>query len=135
VLEEIVIGLVRVLGSLPVLRWAFVGALIAIVVDFSDLFLRNLLNLGGIENYQAFDKWMDLVYMATFLIAALRWAGLAKSVAVGLFLFRMAGFVLFEGTQWRGVLFLFPNVFEFWFVYVAACCTGGRRISSRGARR
>ena len=119
-LEEIVIGLVRVLGSLPVLRWAFVGALIAIVVDFSDLFLRNLLDLGGIENYQGFDKVMDLVYMATFLVVSLRWQGLAKSVAVALFVFRMAGFGLFEATQWRGMLFLFPNVFEFWFVYVAA---------------
>jgi hypothetical protein len=119
-MEMLVIGAVRVLGSLPVLRWAFAGAIIAILVDFSDLFLRNLLELGGVSNYQRFDKVLDLVYMTTFLIVALRWRGLARSIAVALFAFRIVGFVLFEVTESRTVLLLFPNVFEFWFLYVAA---------------
>ncbi|MDA1278836.1 MAG: hypothetical protein O3B95_02170 [Chloroflexi bacterium] len=55
-LEQLVIGLIRIAGSLPVLRWAFAGALIAIVVDFSDLFWMGVLDLGGLRNYQAFDK-------------------------------------------------------------------------------
>ncbi len=116
----LVVGAVRVLGSLPVLRWAFAGAIIAILVDFSDLFLRNLLELGGIPDYQRFDKILDLVYMVLFLVVALRWRGLARDIAVALFAFRMVGFVLFEVTESRAVLLLFPNVFEFWFVYVAA---------------
>jgi hypothetical protein len=116
----LVIAVVRVAGSLPVLRWAFAGAIFAIFVDFSDLFLRNLLELGGVPDYQRFDKILDLVYMGTFLIVALRWRGLARSIAVALFAFRMVGFVLFEATEWRTILLLFPNVFEFWFLYVAA---------------
>ena len=40
-MEIVVIGAIRVLGSLPVLRWAFVGALIAIAVDLSDLVLKG----------------------------------------------------------------------------------------------
>jgi hypothetical protein len=118
--EMLVVGAVRVLGSLPVLRWAFAGAIVAILVDFSDLFLRNLLDLGGIPNYQRFDKVMDLVYMGTFLAVALRWRGLARNIAVALFAFRMVGFAAFELTGSRGLLLAFPNVFEFWFVYVAA---------------
>jgi hypothetical protein len=118
--EMLVVGVVRVLGSLPVLRWAFAGALIAILVDFSDLFLRNLLDLGGIPDYQRFDKLLDLVYMAAFLVVALGWRGLARDIAVGLFAFRMVGLAAFEVTDARGVLLAFPNVFEFWFVYVAA---------------
>lgn len=118
--EMLVVAVVRVLGSLPVLRWAFAGALIAILVDFSDLFLRNLLDLGGIPDYQRFDKLMDLVYMVLFLVVALRWRGLARDIAVGLFAFRMAGFAVFQITDARPVLLAFPNVFEFWFVYVAA---------------
>jgi hypothetical protein len=116
----LVVGAVRVLGSLPVLRWAFAGAIVAILVDFSDLFLRNLLDLGGIPNYQRFDKLLDLVYMAAFLVVALGWRGLARDIAVGLFAFRMVGLAAFEVTDARGVLLAFPNVFEFWFVYVAA---------------
>ena len=115
----IVIGLIRIAGSLPVLRWAFVGALIAIVVDFSVLFWRIWLDLGGIPDYQSFDKWMDLVYMATFLIVALRWSGIVRQVAVGLFAYRMIGVVTFEFTTTRWVLLIFPNVFEFWFVGIA----------------
>ncbi len=104
---------------MPVLRWAFVGALIAILIDFSDLFWRSWLDLGGIPNYQSFDKWMDLVYMVTSLIVALRWSGLVRQVAIGLFAYRMIGVVSFELTGARAVLLAFPNVFEFWFVGIS----------------
>ena len=58
-IEELIIVLARIAGSLPVVRWAFAGAIIAILVDFSDLFMMNLLNLGGLRDYQAFDKLLD----------------------------------------------------------------------------
>lgn len=121
-LEELIIAIVRVLGSLFVLRWALVGGLIAILVDLSDLFMKNLLSLGGVRNYQAFDKVLDQVYLAAFLaVAVWRWRGLERRVAVGLYLFRLVGFVAYELSGGaRPVLFLFPNVFEFWFIYVAA---------------
>ena len=119
-LEALIIFLVRLAGSLPVLRWAFAGALIAILVDFSDLFQKNLIHLGGVGEYQEFDKWADLVYMVAFLYVALRWDGVKRNVAVGLFAFRMIGMVAFEITTSRTVLIAFPNLFEFWFVFVAA---------------
>lgn len=118
--EEIIISIVRVAGALLVLRWALAGALIAIVVDLSDLFLMNLLDLGGLRDYQALDKWLDLAYMATFLFVALRWAGLSRRVAVLLFSYRIIGVVVFEVVGERWVLLFFPNVFEFWFLFVAA---------------
>ena len=117
--EQLIIGLIRIAGSLPVLRWAFAGALIAIVVDFSDLFFMAVIDLGGLGDYQAFDKWIDLVYMFSFLWVANRWRGPERTIALGLFAFRMIGFVAFEITGDRIVLLVFPNVFEFWFVFVA----------------
>jgi hypothetical protein len=118
-LEQLVIGLIRVAGSLPVLRWALAGAIIAIVVDFSDLFWMGVLDLGGLRNYQAFDKWADIVYMLTFLWVANRWVGPERTIALALFGFRMIGFIAFEITGNRPILLIFPNVFEFWFVFVA----------------
>ncbi|MBT3996067.1 MAG: hypothetical protein HOF01_09730 [Chloroflexi bacterium] len=118
-LEQIVIGLIRIAGSLPVLRWAFAGALIAIAVDFSDLFWMGVLDLGGLPNYQTFDKRADVVYMLTFLWVANKWDGPERKIALALFGFRMIGFVAFELTQVRPILLVFPNVFEFWFVFVA----------------
>ena len=120
-LEQLIIASARIAGSLPVLRWAFFGALLAIVVDFSDLFMMNLINLGGVGNYQTFDKWIDQVYMLTFLWVAVRqWDGPGKTVAIWLFAFRAIGFFAFEFTESRWILMLFPNVFEFWFVAIAA---------------
>ena len=58
--------------------------------------------------------------MATFLIVALRWQGIPRTVAVALFVYRMAGVITFELTGNRYVLLAFPNVFEFWFIGVAA---------------
>jgi hypothetical protein len=108
----------RVASALPTLRWPFAGALIALVADFADLFLMDA--IGGISDYQRLDKLCDLAYIATFLIVALRWSGLERAIALVLFAYRMIGEVAFELSGERALLLLFPNVFEFWFVAVAA---------------
>ena len=126
--EILVIGAIRIAGSLPVLRWPLAGGLLAILVDLSDLLLRDVLDLGGLGDYQSLDKWLDQVYLATFLIVAWRWSGWPRQVAIGLYAFRMVGFVLFELTGERGLLLVFPNVFEFWFLLVAA--VGAPRVAS-----
>jgi hypothetical protein len=119
-LEVVVIAAIRIAGSLPVLRWPLLGGLLAILVDLSDLLLRDLLDLGGVPDYQSLDKWLDQVYLAAFLIVALRWTGPARTVAIALYVFRLVGFVAFEVTHERALLLLFPNAFEFWFIAVAA---------------
>jgi uncharacterized protein (DUF2236 family) len=97
--EALLIVVVRVVGALPVLRWAFAGAVLAIAVDLSDLFIRDLVDLGGIPDYQTFDQWLDQVYLAAFLVVALRWRGLPRTVAVVLFAYRLVGFGVFELTE------------------------------------
>jgi hypothetical protein len=131
--EILVIAAIRIAGSLPVLRWPLAGGLLAILVDLSDLLLRDVLDLGGVGDYQSLDKWLDQVYLATFLIVAWRWSGLPRQVALGLYVFRLVGFTLFELTGERGLLLAFPNVFEFWFLLVAA--VGPARVASWGAGR
>lgn len=132
-MEAVVIGLIRVAGSLPVLRWAFVGGLIAVFTDLSDLFWREWLDLGGIGDYQGWDKWMDQVYMALFLVVALRsWTGWERRIAAGLFVYRLVGFAAFEaGVGDRGILLYFPNVFEFWFLFAASRRHWPRRLTGR----
>jgi hypothetical protein len=118
--EVLVIGAIRIAGSLPVLRWPLAGGVLAILVDLSDLLLRDTLDLGGIPDYQAFDKWVDQVYMAAFLVVAVRWTGPERAGAIALYAWRLLGFVAFEATADRALLLWFPNVFEFWFLLVAA---------------
>jgi hypothetical protein len=118
--EVLIVAAIRVAGSLPVLRWPLAGGILAILVDLSDLLLFDLLDLGGVADYQAFDKWLDQVYLATFLIVSLRWHGPARTIAVALYAIRFVGFAAFEMTGERMVLLAAPNVFEFWFLLVAA---------------
>ena len=118
--EELLITVARVAGSLPVLVWPFAGAIVAIMVDLADLFMMNLLDLGGVSDYQSLDKRLDLVYMAMFLVVVLRWNGTSRSVGIGLFAYRIVGVAAFEITNEREVLLFFPNVFEFWVLFVAA---------------
>ncbi len=70
------VGLYRVAGSLLVLRWPFWGGVAAVICDLGDLLLFNLFvaygGWPGFDGYQAFDKWVDQVYLAAFLIVALR---------------------------------------------------------------
>jgi hypothetical protein len=119
------VGLYRIGGSLFVLRWPFWGAIVAVLCDLFDLLLFNLFVLyggwPGFDGYQAFDKWADQVYLAAFLVVAVRdFAPSAKRIAVALYLFRLVGFAGFEsGVLPREALFLFPNLFEFWFLAVA----------------
>ena len=117
--EQIIISLIRIAGSLPVLRWAYFGALFAIAVDFSDLFWMSVLDLGGVPSYQNFDKWLDLVYMLAFLYVSVGWNGNDKIISVILFMVRITGLLVFEFTHLRIVLLYFPNIFEFWFLFVA----------------
>jgi hypothetical protein len=126
--EILVIAAIRIAGSLPVLRWPLAGGLLAVLVDLSDLLLRDVLDLGGVGDYQSLDKWLDQVYLATFLVVALRWSGLPRQVSIGLYAFRLTGFALFELTGDRGLLLVFPNVFEFWFLLVAA--VGHSRVAA-----
>jgi hypothetical protein len=123
--EMWIIAAVRIASALPVLRWPLAGALIAIFVDLSDLFLRDWIQLGGVNDYQSFDKWLDQAYMLTFLIVALRWEPVPRNIAVALYAYRLAGVTTFELTGDREILLLFPNLFEFWFVFVAALKTFG----------
>ena len=119
-LEIVLFAAFRVATSLPVLRWPLAGGLLAIGGDLADLLLRDLVDLGGLGDYQLLDKALDQVYLALFLVVALRWDGIERRVAIALYLYRLAGSLLFMVTGERAILFLFPNVFELWFLFVAA---------------
>lgn len=118
-LEVAIVVAIRIAGSLPVLRWPFWGGVLAILVDLSDLLLFDVLDLGGVPDYQSLDKWLDQVYLAAFLVVALRWSDPARAIAVALYAFRLVGFVACELTGERAILLVFPNVFEVWFLLVA----------------
>jgi hypothetical protein len=46
--------------------------------------------------------------------------GTERTISIDLYAFRIIGFLAFELGVQRAVLLLFPNVFEFWFLFIAA---------------
>ena len=117
--EELIISAVRILGALIVLRWAVAGSILAIAIDLSDLFMMNLLDMGGVRNYQSLDKWLDLTYMFTFLWVSLKWESPYRKISILLFTYRIIGVLLFELVGNRWMLLAFPNLFEFWLIAIA----------------
>ncbi len=132
--EMWIIAAARLAGSFPVLRWPFYGAIVAILVDQSDLFMMNLIDLGGVTDYQTFDKYLDQAYLLAFLVVSLRWRGTERNVAAGLYGFRFVGFLAFEVTQSRGLLLFFPNLFEVWFLFVTGRRQFGLEEKLKGRR-
>ncbi len=118
-LEEIIIAVVRIAGSLPVLFSPFFGGLAVIAIDLSDLFLMQSLQLGGVSNYQQLDKILDCFYLVTFFIVSRRWDTMTKNILAGLFVYRLIGMGMFEIFSERMILFFFPNFFEFAFIFFA----------------
>tara|TARA_B110000438_G_scaffold234059_1_gene230339 strand:- start:5205 stop:5729 length:525 start_codon:yes stop_codon:yes gene_type:complete len=130
-LEELIISFVRITASLIVFKFNFFGAILVILIDFSDLFMMNLISLGGVRNYQFLDKFLDLFYIGYFLLITLRWEKILRNISILLFIFRMLGFILFEFFQNRIILFIFPNIFEFWFICITLLFLFRSKISKR----
>ena len=117
--ETIVIGL-RLFVPLLILRFWVAGGIIAMLLDGADVIITDALDLGGFgSHYAELDKVLDSYYLALELLVALGWQNAwARLPAVLLFGYRLAGVALFETTQARIFLFIFPNMFENWWLYV-----------------
>ena len=58
-----------------------------------------------------------------------------RILSLGLFAFRVVGVVAFEVTNWRPLLFVFPNLFENWFLFVLIVNRFVPRIELRTRRQ
>jgi len=107
---------VRLAGGPVILRWPLAGGLLSMLVDALDVVLIEMIGLGGFSKYAALDKGLDMYYLSFEAAVSLRWEPVARSISVGLFVYRLVGFVAFEATQVRVLLLVFPNVFENFYV-------------------
>ena len=110
---------IRLILPLTIFRWPLFGGLLAVVIDTLDVVIIELLGLGGFgPHYQTLDKAQDLYYLGIEFLVATRWDNpWAKWPALLLFPYRLMGAVMFEITHVRVLLFVFPNLFENWWLY------------------
>jgi len=133
---ELIVVAVRLLVPLLIFRYQLTGAILAMLIDAVDVILIELVGLGGFGNHYArLDKGLDSYYYAIEVIVAWRWANpWARWPAVFLFFYRLVGAVLFELTGARALLFVFPNLFENWWIYVVAADRFWPRLRPTSAR-
>jgi hypothetical protein len=93
---------------------AIIGCLVLDAVD------QTIFQTFGYDppGYQSYDKAMDVFYLAVAYMSTMRnWTSVgAFRVSQALYFYRLVGVVAFEATQWRALLLVFPNTFEYFFI-------------------
>lgn len=118
--QMIVIAL-RLIIPLMILWRPLSGSIIALLLDAFDVVIVEFFGPGGMgDHYHNIDKVLDLYYLSLQAFVAWKWwsDGRLRMVALVLFFYRMVGVVIFEFTGWRPTMFIFPNLFEHWFLFV-----------------
>ena len=133
--ELVVVGL-RLFVPILILRFWFTGGILAMLFDGADVIITDALNMGGFgDHYAELDKVLDSYYLALELLVAFGWRNpWTRIPAVLLFIYRVVGVVLFETTGARIFLFLFPNMFENWWLYVVIVKKWWERIEPHNWR-
>ncbi|MBW6438600.1 hypothetical protein KZ829_33225 [Actinoplanes hulinensis] len=107
----------RFLVPLLIPRFPLPAIVAALILDGID---QTVFQAFGFDppGYQGYDKAMDVYYLAIAYLSTLRnWtSGPAVRVARFLYFYRLIGVVAFELTQWRELLLVFPNTFEYFFI-------------------
>ena len=127
-MARLIVIALRLVVPVSIFRWPLAGSVISMLLDGADVILVDIIasligEEGGFgDTYQTTDKSLDLYYLAFEFIVSLKWElRLARYASIALFIYRLVGLVLFALTGIRVLLFIFPNLFENFFIfYVAA---------------
>lgn len=113
-----VIVFLRLILPLMIIRRPLFGGIISMVADALDVVLITALNMGDFNNYHLIDKYLDMYYITLECYVSFFWKNsLAKKTSILLFIYRGTGFILFELTKIRLILFIFPNLFENFYLF------------------
>jgi hypothetical protein len=107
---------------LAIPRYPLPGILASLVLDGIDQTLFQQFTGLALEGYQGYDKALDIYYLTIAYVSTLRnWSNhFAFQISRALFYWRLVGVVLFELTQLRWLLLIFPNTFEYFFIFYEA---------------
>ncbi|CUS06304.1 conserved membrane protein of unknown function [Candidatus Promineifilum breve] len=93
-----------------------------LLLDGVDQTIFQVFTKLPLDGYQNYDKALDIYYLSIAYISTFRnWTNLfAFRVSRFLYYYRLVGVVLFESLQLRPLLLLFPNTFEYFFIWYEA---------------
>jgi len=131
----VIVVLARFLIPLGIPRFPLPSIIAAMILDAADQTIFQQYTDLNLDGYQSYDKALDVYYLAIAYISTLRnWTN-ASGYAAARFLwyYRLIGVTAFELTQWRPLLLIFPNTFEYFFDWFEAVRTRWNpvRLTSR----
>lgn len=110
----------RLLVPLGIPKYPLPFILAALVIDGVDQTVFQTVHATSVlDNYQDYDKALDVYYLTIAYASTLRnWLDpFALGVARALFYYRLAGTLAFELSGARFLLIVFPNTFEYFFIF------------------
>jgi hypothetical protein len=112
----------RLLVPLAIPRYPLPAILVAFLLDGLDQTIYQQFTDLDLDFYQGYDKALDIYYLTLAYISTLRnWTNLfGFEVSRFLLYYRLVGVVLFELSQIRAILLIFPNTFEYFFDFYEA---------------
>jgi hypothetical protein len=127
---------VRLLVPLLIFRYPLPAIVACLVVDAADQTVFQQFTDLDLDGYQSYDKALDIYYLCLAYVATLRnWThSTAFAIARFLLYYRLVGVLAFElGEGNRALLLLFPNTFEYFFIFYEAVRTrwDPSRLSAR----
>lgn len=116
---QIVVIALRIIVPLLILKKPLAGGIVAMALDGLDVIIVEFFGPGGMgSHYHSLDKVLDVYYLGLEAWVSLRWIDrIPRLISIVLFAWRIVGVIVFEATGWRPALFLFPNLFENWFLF------------------
>jgi hypothetical protein len=117
---QIVVISLRLVVPLLILKKPLAGGIAAMLLDALDVVIVEWFGPGGMgAHYHSIDKVLDLYYLSLEAYVSWGWTErIPRLISLWLFGYRVVGVVLFEIFAWRPILFIFPNLFENWFLFV-----------------
>ncbi len=131
------VAIARLLLPLLIFKYPLPAILGCLVLDGIDETVFQTFTDLDLTNYQAYDKALDIYYLVIAYLATMRnWrSNPAFLIGAGLLYYRLVGVLAFNLTdsQYRFLLLVFPNTFEYFFIFYEAVRTRfvPERISAR----
>jgi hypothetical protein len=112
----------RFFVPLSIPKYPLPGIIASLVLDAVDREIFQLFTGLPLDGYQGYDKALDIYYLAITYLSTLRnWSNLfAFKLNRFLFYYRLVGVAIFEITNLRPLLLLFPNTSEYFFIFYEA---------------
>lgn len=117
-----IVVMARFFIPLAIPKYPLPAVLACLILDGVDQTIFQLFTNLPLEGYQSYDKALDIYYLTITYLSTLRnWSNIfAFKISRFLFYYRLIGAVIFELTQLRAVLLIFPNTFEYFFIFYEA---------------